>query len=99
MIFSVIGTYAGTNNIYDVWIMIGFGIVGYLMMKTNFSTAGLLLGLILGPIAEDGMRDLLIISHNSPITYILTRPIAMALVLSIAFIVYISFKPQPWQEK
>ena len=99
MIFSVIGTYAGTNNIYDVWIMIGFGIVGYLMMKTNFSTAGLLLGLILGPIAEDGMRDLLIISYNSPITYILTRPIAMALVLSIAFIVYISFKPQPWQEK
>jgi putative tricarboxylic transport membrane protein len=69
------------------------------MMKTNFSTAGLLLGLILGPIAEDGMRDLLIISHNSPVTYILTRPIAMALVLSIAFIVYISFKPQPWQEK
>ena len=99
MIFSVIGTYAGTNNIYDVWIMIGFGIIGYLMMKTNFSTAGLLLGLILGPIAEDGMRDLLIISHSSPITYILTRPIAMALVLSIAFIVYISFKPQPWQEK
>jgi putative tricarboxylic transport membrane protein len=99
MIFSVIGTYAGTNNIYDVWIMIGFGVIGYLMMKTNFSTAGLLLGLILGPIAEDGMRDLLIISHNSPITYILTRPIAMALVLSIAFIVYISFKPQPWQEK
>ena len=33
MIFSVIGTYAGTNNIYDVWIMIGFGVIGYLMMN------------------------------------------------------------------
>ncbi len=99
MIFSVIGTYAGTNNIYDVWIMIGFGIIGYLMMKTNFSTAGLLLGLILGPIAEDGMRDLLIVSNNAPISYILTRPISVVLVISIAFIIYISFKPQPWQEK
>lgn len=98
LIFSVIGTYAGTNNIYDVWIMIGFGVVGYLMQKTNFSTAGLLLGLILGPIAEDGMRDLLIVSNNAPISYILTRPIAMALVISIAFVVYISFKPQPWQK-
>ena len=99
MIFSVIGTYAGTNNIYDVWIMIGFGVIGYLMMKTNFSTAGLLLGLILGPIAEDGMRDLLIVSNNAPISYILTRPISVVLVISIAFIIYISFKPQPWQEK
>ncbi len=99
MIFSVIGTYAGTNNIYDVWIMIGFGVIGYLMMKTNFSTAGLLLGLILGPIAEDGMRDLLIVSNNAPVSYILTRPISLVLVVSIAFIIYISFKPQPWQEK
>jgi putative tricarboxylic transport membrane protein len=98
LIFSVIGTYAGTNNIYDVWIMIGFGVVGYLMQKTNFSTAGLLLGLILGPIAEDGMRDLLIVSNNSPASYILTRPIAMVLVLSIVFVIYISFKPQPWQK-
>ena len=99
MIFSVIGTYAGTNNVYDVWIMIGFGVLGYVMMKTNFSTAGLLLGLILGPIAENGLRDLLIISFNNPISYILTRPISIALVASILFIVYISFKPQPWQEK
>ena len=67
------------------------------MMKTNFSTAGLLLGLILGPIAEDGMRDLLIVSNNAPVSYILTRPISLVLVVSIAFIIYISFKPQ-WRK-
>jgi len=55
--------------------------------------------LILGPIAEDGMRDLLIVSNNAPVSYIITRPISLVLVVSIAFIIYISFKPQPWQEK
>ena len=36
LIFSVIGVYAGSNNIYDLWIMFGFGILGYIMIKTNF---------------------------------------------------------------
>ena len=72
LIFSVIGTYAGTNNVYDVWIMCAFGVLGYLMTKYDYVPAGVLLGIILGPIAENGLRDLLVVSDGAPIGFILT---------------------------
>ena len=99
LIFSVIGTYAGTNNIYDVWIMVGFGVLGYLMTKYDYSPAGVLLGVILGPIAEDGLRDLLIVSDGHPVPFVLGRPISLALVLCIVLAIYFSFRPQPWREE
>jgi len=67
LIFSVVGTYAGSNNIYEVWFMIGFGVLGYYMNKYNYVPAGLLLGILLGPIAEDGLRDLLVVSYGDPV--------------------------------
>jgi len=78
--------------------MFGFGVLGYIMMKTNFSTAGVLLGLILGPIAENGLRDLLIVSHGSPVTFVLTRPISVALLVGIGLALYFSLRPKPWEE-
>ncbi|MDH3739188.1 MAG: hypothetical protein OER92_08330, partial [Alphaproteobacteria bacterium] len=89
----------GSNNVYEIWFMIGFGVLGYLMNKYNFSPAGVLLGLILGPIAEDGLRDLLIVSDNSPLSFIFTRPIAVVILLCIVLALYFSFKPQPWSKK
>ena len=74
--------------------MIGFGVLGYLMNKFGFSPAGVLLGLILGPIAEDGLRDMLIISNNLPISFILGRPIAVTILLCIAIALFFAFRPQ-----
>ena len=96
LIFSVIGTYAGTNNVSDIWVMFAFGLLGYFMTKHKFSPAGVLLGLILGPIAEDGLRDMLVVSHGSPITFMLTRPISVAILICIVMALYFSMKPQPW---
>jgi putative tricarboxylic transport membrane protein len=52
LVFSVIGAYAGTYNVHNIWIMIGFGLIGYFRQKHRFSPAAILLGLILGPIAR-----------------------------------------------
>jgi putative tricarboxylic transport membrane protein len=92
LIFSVIGTYTATSNIYDVWIMIGFGLGGYFMFKYNYSPAGVLLGIILGPIAEDGLRDLLIISGHNPIPFIFTRPISLLFIAFIVMALYFSVR-------
>ncbi|MGI9522337.1 MAG: tripartite tricarboxylate transporter permease [Hyphomicrobiaceae bacterium] len=97
LIFSVIGTYAGTNNIHNVWIMMGFGVLGYYAQRYNFSPAGILLGLILGPIAENGFRDMLTVSAGDPFTYILGRPISIVIVLMIVFALYFAFKPKAWE--
>lgn len=94
IIFSIVGTYVGGSNFYEVWFMIGFGVLGYLMNKFGFSPAGVLLGLILGPIAEDGLRDMLIISNNLPISFILGRPIAVTILLCIAIALFFAFRPQ-----
>jgi putative tricarboxylic transport membrane protein len=69
------------------------------MNKYRFSPAGVLLGLILGPIAENGLRDLLIISDNSPISFMLTRPISLTILFLIFLALYFSFRPRPWAEE
>jgi putative tricarboxylic transport membrane protein len=96
LIFSVIGTYAGTNSASDIWVMFAFGLLGYFMIKFRFSPAGVLLGLILGPIAENGLRDTLTVSHGAPIMFVLTRPISVAILICIAIVLFFSVRPKPW---
>ena len=92
LIFSVIGTYAGTNNIHNVWIMIGFGLVGYYAHQYRFSPPAILLGLILGPIAESGFRDMMILTNHNPVPYMIGRPISVAIALMIAGALYYAFR-------
>ncbi len=103
LIFSVVGTYAGTNNIAEVWIMMGFGILGYGMIKYKYSPAGVLLGIILGPIAETGLRDLMTVSNESPVSFVFntTEPrwISILIIIFIVVAIYFALKPKPWEEK
>ena len=63
---------------FDVWLMIGFGAVGYFLEKGGFSTGALVLGLILGPIAELGFGQSLIMAAGSPMIFF-ERPLCMLL--------------------
>jgi len=92
LILSVIGTYAGTNNIHNVWIMIGFGLIGYFAHKYRFSPPAMLLGLILGPIAESGFRDMMILSDNNPLPYMLGRPISLTILILIGAAIYYALR-------
>jgi putative tricarboxylic transport membrane protein len=94
LVFSVIGAYAGTYNVHHIWMMVGFGLIGYFGQKHRFSPAAILLGLILGPIAESGFRDMMVVSDGNPSAYILGRPISLAL---IALAIGVAFKPKPWE--
>lgn len=99
LVFSVVGVYAGTNNIHNVWIMMGFGVVGYYAQRYNFSPAAMLLGLILGPIAENGFRNLMIITDNNPIPYIMGRPISLVIIAFILAAIYFAFRPKLLQKR
>lgn len=99
IIFSIIGTYVNTNNVVDIWIMMTFGVVGYLMTKYNFSTGAALLGLILGPIAENGLRDLMVVSRGDPILYTLQRPVSICLILLTCLIIFYSARQFKWEKK
>ena len=66
-ILATVGVYAIHNSMFEVWMMLGFGILGYFMEKLNIPTAPAVLAVILGPIAEENLRRALLISNNGVI--------------------------------
>ena len=65
-LLCVVGSYAIHNNVVEVAIMLIFGVIGYLARKFDFNAAAIVLGLILGPIGERGLRRSLLISDGDP---------------------------------
>ncbi len=63
-ILCVVGGYAPTQDMHDVWLMFGFGVVGYLMRKLDYPMAPAVLAIVLGPLAETSMRQSLLMSHG-----------------------------------
>lgn len=63
-VFCVVGAYTLGNNLYDVAVALAFGVVGYFMRKYNYPGAPLVLGVILGPMAEDHLNRALLLSRN-----------------------------------
>jgi len=79
-LFCLIGVYSLNNNVVEIFIMIAFGIIGFLMRKAGFEGAPFILALVLGPIMETSLRQSLLISRGS-FSIFFTRPISAALLL------------------
>jgi putative tricarboxylic transport membrane protein len=79
-ILSVVGSYALATSIVDVWIMLIFGLIGYVMRNHGFSPAPLIIGLILGGLVETSLRQSMIMFDQS-LTGFLGRPLALAFFL------------------
>lgn len=82
---TVIGAYAGNVNIFDIKVMLIFGVVGYLLRKMKYPMAPLVLGLILGPTADLNFRQALQMGQGS-IVPLLGRPVGIIFMVVIAFI-------------
>ncbi len=83
-----VGSFSLSNSSYDIMIALIFGILGFFMRKTGFPAAPVVLGVILGPIAEDVLGRALITSHGDWTT-LLRSPIAIFFyVISIVSVVY-----------
>jgi putative tricarboxylic transport membrane protein len=78
------GVISHANNVQDAWLMLGFGVLGWLMKRYNWSAAPMILGLVLGPMFENALRQSLTLSHGSPAIFV-TRPIS-ALLLALALV-------------
>ena len=66
---------------HDVWLMLLFGVVGYLLRKLDYPMAPAVLAIVLGPLAETSMRQSLLIAHGSPSIFF-TRPIAGSIMVA-----------------
>jgi putative tricarboxylic transport membrane protein len=86
LVVSFIGAYAVNSSLFDVGLALIFGVVGYFFTKFEFPLPPIVMGLILGPIAEEGMRQSLMVSDGSW-TIFMTKPISAAFLLITVFIV------------
>ncbi|WP_104204351.1 tripartite tricarboxylate transporter permease [Billgrantia saliphila] len=64
LMFCVYGAYAVNNDTFDVWLMLGFGVLGYVFNRAAIPAAPFLIGFILGPMFEDNLRRSLLIGGN-----------------------------------
>lgn len=80
LIFSIIGAYALRNSLFDVGLVLVFGVIGYAMEKADMPLPPVILGLILGPMIEENLRVGLIKTHGSFMPF-LTRPVSIGIVL------------------
>ncbi|MCG8527886.1 MAG: tripartite tricarboxylate transporter permease, partial [Opitutales bacterium] len=90
-LFAVIGSYSFDFTLFNVYLMVGFGIVAYFLREMGYPVAPLVIGIILGPMAEVNLRRALIDYGDTPLTFF-TRPIALILMVLIIGSIVLQFK-------
>jgi putative tricarboxylic transport membrane protein len=88
VIFATVGAFSVNNNLFDVWVMLGFAVLGYVMLKLGYPIVPLILGLVLGKLSENSLRQALMISGGS-FSIFVTRPIS-AVFLAMAVLAYLT---------
>jgi len=96
LLFCLIGAYSLNNSIVEVFIMVIFGLIGYLFKKFEYEAAPLILALVLGPMLETALRRSLLLSAGDPAIF-LTRPISAILILISFFL--LAYPLVPWLRK
>jgi putative tricarboxylic transport membrane protein len=92
----IAGVYSQSNSLEDCGLLVGFGVLGWLMKRYDWSMAPMILGLVLGPLFETALRQSLTISHGSFAIFV-TRPIS-AVLLALALIAVVAplfFRKKP----
>jgi putative tricarboxylic transport membrane protein len=69
---SMVGVYSVANSVFDLWMLMGFGLLGYAMRKLDFPAAPLILGMVLGRRLELALRQSLMMSQGN-VTIFFTR--------------------------
>lgn len=92
LVFMCIGVYTIGNSGFDVFLLVIFGLVGYLLLKWQCEPAPLLLAFVLGPILEQNYTRALQVSLNDPYVFI-TRPISLGLLILAALLMLVLVLP------
>ena len=88
-VLSVLGSYATNKNMVDVYVAVVFGIIGYLMRKYGIPPAPVVLALILGPMADKHLYQMLrMVKDQSVLSYMFSRPLSIAFMILIVAAVF-----------
>ncbi len=89
VVLICVGSYSLNNSVFDVYVMLFFGALGYLLRCHNFAPAPLLIGFVLSPMLEENFRRAMILGRGEP-TYLFTSSTISAVALAVALLLLIS---------
>jgi putative tricarboxylic transport membrane protein len=92
LLACTIGAFSTNNNMFDVWVAVVFGVLGYVFIKLGCEPAPLLLGYILGPMLEENLRRALVLSRGD-FTVFATRPLSLIMLLAAALLLVLIAAP------
>ncbi|MFH2115882.1 MAG: tripartite tricarboxylate transporter permease [Spirochaetota bacterium] len=92
LVLCIVGTYAISGRVFDIMVMIGFGLLGYPMRKMGYPEAPFVLGIILGPMVDENLRRGFILSHGSLLPFF-ASPISFVLIVFIFFTLFGRTRP------
>ncbi|WP_280960268.1 tripartite tricarboxylate transporter permease [Aquamicrobium defluvii] len=81
IMFAVVGAYSVNGDMFEVWLMIGFGVAGYLCKRVGIPLAPMILGLVLGPLTETSLAQSLAMSRGDVMIFI-ERPVSLGLLIA-----------------
>jgi len=93
LLFCLVGSFALNNSVFDLKVAIAFGLLGFIMQRYRYPVAPMVLGLILGPLVEDRLRQSLVMSQGNWLIFI-TRPVSALLLILTAFSLLFAVRQQ-----
>lgn len=98
LVLCIVGGYAPGERMHDVWLIIGFGVFGYLLRKADYPLAPLVLALVLGPVMEQSFRQAIIAAQGDVTTFV-SRPLSAAFVALAAFFFVLPVLARLWTRR
>ena len=94
LLLSVVGTYSANKNVFDLWVMLGFGVAGYVLRKLEYDLAPFVIAFVLAPMLEQSMRQSLAMSPDGAMIF-LQRPGTALLLAASAVLIALMFRRKP----
>jgi putative tricarboxylic transport membrane protein len=97
-VLCTVGAYVISNDIFDIYLVFVFGVVGLLLREMSYPAAPFLLGIILGPMADNSLRRALVLSSGDPSPFF-TRPISLIFAIAIILMALSQLNAFGWLRK
>ncbi|MDB5807578.1 MAG: transporter [Betaproteobacteria bacterium] len=91
LLLSIVGTYSANKNVFDLWVMLGFGVAGYVLRKLQYDFSPFLIAFVLAPILEQSLRQSLVMSPDGVLIF-MQRPLAAGLVVASVILAVLVFR-------
>jgi putative tricarboxylic transport membrane protein len=91
LVLCAVGTFALAGRLFDVYVMVGFGLLGFVLRQMNYPMAPLVLGIVLGDLLEKNLRRGLVLSDGD-LTPFVTRPISAVMASIILLVILFRFQ-------